>query len=90
LTVPAHLRLSLPQNAIGDKIVDGDRYHVPTAEIAGHHADASTVVIALQHVVCQERFLDISACAEQRASRDESLGDFGADQGADRRYGRFS
>ena len=40
----------------------------------------------LQDIVCQERFLDISACAEQLAGSDEALGDLGDDsRGAENR-----
>ena len=39
------------------------------------------VLFTLQDVVRQERFLDISACAEQLAGRSERLGDFGDHSG---------
>ena len=35
----------------------------------------------MEDVVCQERFPDIPACAEQLAGRAERLGDFGDDSG---------
>ena len=37
----------------------------------------ASISVTLQNVVGQERFLDISACAEQLAARGQRLGDFG-------------
>ena len=71
-TLPAHVRIGLSQDSIGGEIVDRDRDH--------EEFDASrSVLFIVQDVVRQQRFLDISACAEQLAGRSERFWDFGDD-----------
>ena len=72
--LPARLRMSRSQETIRGKIVDRDRDHEPSLPVPAR-ASSSHV----QHVVCQDRFLDVSACAEQPAGSGERLGDFGND-----------
>ena len=69
--LPAHLRISLSKETIGGEIVDRDRDHEPV-DSRGIAALAHRCCPWLQDVVCQERFLDISACAEQLAGRRET------------------
>jgi hypothetical protein len=74
--LPARRRMSVFEETIRSEIVDRDRDHEP-----GPSCLLQVVLYSLGHVVRQERFLDISACAEQLAGRGESLGDFGDDSG---------
>src|SRR5258705_6276488 len=62
-------RRSLPKKTVGGEIVHRDRDH-ETFDSRG-----VTARVEGQDIVCQERFLDISACAEQLAGRRETLGD---------------
>lgn len=65
---------------MAEEIVDRDRDHEPAVAIVGHPHDLARIVLfTLQDVVCQDRFPDMPACAEQLACWDESLGDFGDD-----------
>ena len=80
--LPAKLRRSLSKETIRGKIVDRDRDHKPAVLIVDHfYCRGRIVLFTLQDVVCQERFVGISAYAEQLAGRGESLGDFGDDSG---------
>ena len=84
--LPAHLRIrrSLSKETIGGEIVDRHRNHESADVIAALAELARVEGSRSQDVVCQERFLDISACAEQLAGRGERLGDFGDDSGGPR------
>src|SRR5688572_20333554 len=69
--LPAHVRVSLIKETIGGEIVDGNRND--------EHPSCFPLFfpVMFQNPVCQRRFLDVSARAEQRAGSGESLGDFG-------------
>ncbi len=69
--LPARLRMSRSKEIIRGKIVDRNRDYEPVCQF--RHG----LVFTRQHVVCQDRFLDVSACAEQPAGSGERLGDFG-------------
>ena len=79
--LPAHLRMSLSEEAIGGEIVNRDRDHEPVDSRRVSHARSGPRRgrRRVEDVVCQDRFLDISACAEQLAGRHESLGDLDDD-----------
>ena len=66
--------MSLSKETIGGEIVDRDRDHEPF-DLRGGAALARSR--PFQDIVRQDRFLDISACAEQPAGSGESLGDLG-------------
>ena len=70
--LPARLRMSPSKEIIRGKIVDRNRDHKPCYL-------ARIVFFTLQDVVCQDRFLDVSACAEQPAGIGERFRDFGDD-----------
>src|SRR5258706_2948511 len=52
--LPTNLRISLSKETIGREIVDRDGDHKPSLP--------RIVLFTLQNVICQKRFLDISAC----------------------------
>src|SRR5262245_47082668 len=80
--LPAHGPISLSKESIGGEIVDRDRDH-ETADSLRYLPSLSerggTGRVERQHVVCQARFLDVSACADQLAGRRETLGNLGDD-----------
>ena len=69
--LPADLRIILSKETIGGEIVDRDGNHKP---FDSRGVAALAQGRPVQDVVRQERFLDISACAEQLARRGESSG----------------
>src|SRR6188768_248789 len=73
--LPANLRVSVSKETIGGEIVDRDGDHEPARMVFLTLRRGRTEVrpYVVQDVVCQERILDVAACAEQRAARGESL-----------------
>src|SRR5262245_60525842 len=64
-TLPARLRMSLAEEAIGSEIVDRDRNHEPVGDLA------RSLSLALPDVVRQHCLPHISARGEQLAGRAE-------------------
>ena len=82
-------RISLPKETVGGEIVDRDGDHpspivIARPERGQEFGPSRRASFTLQHVVDEQRFLNVSACAEQLAGRSERLGDLGDDSGGPR------